>query len=325
MAFGQTLKEPAKRATTDGEQVTFEWQWLNTSNGIRRFRILPELTADRSAIATQPATDPVGRKKEKQVTMPETEVRWLEAWWPVIVGGSEQKRRLILDPNHQWDNPLWKYIQKHFEKGSQERKAIKQRFGVNVLDMTPVLFDSNGNVVYPDINNVYNISAMGKRVETLTGNPEPLNRVRIFEGSAGDLGGKHLFQQVVDVADGLEDNDGNAIGLHEVTLILKTQGEGIKTTRGIRQSSDFSTLADQFIFAPRYDIAGWAKAWPDEMIEALLAGEDFNDLVEQYNIKLFPELYGATVESDVETEEPVKTTRKKASKKTDDDEALFDD
>lgn len=322
MAFGKTMTKP-KPTTADGtEAQQFEHQWMNTGNGIRKLRILPEVI--NGVLTQEQATDSTGKIiKGETVTIPETEVRWLEAWWDVMVGGQTQRRRLILDWRNKWNSPLWKHIQANYEKGSQERKALKDRFGINVLDMTPVLFDGNGRVVYPDINGVYNVPAYGsKRVETVMGDPKPLNRVRIFEGSTGDIGGKHLFQQVADLAEGLEDTSGKPRGIHEVTLILKTQGEGIKTTRGIRQSSDFAPLSDEYVFAPRYDIAEWSKPWPSEMIERLIDGEDFNDLVEEYNIKLFPELQSAAA-----VVEDVKPTKgKKASKqKLSDDEELFEE
>ncbi len=309
MAFGKSLKEAPKKpaSTGDGTTTSFVWQWMSTGNGHRKLRILPEVK--NGELVKEPLTDAVGKVlKGKFTTIPETEVRWLEVWWPVMVGGNTKKQRIILDWEDQWGSPLWKYVQKNFEKGSEERRGFKQRFGVNVIDMSPVLFDANGRIVYADINGVYNVAPYGsgslkQRVETLTGDAEPLNQVRIFEGSAGEQGGKSLLAQVADITDGLQDNDGKTRLLHEVTLMLKTQGEGIKLTRGIRASSDFSPLPDEMIFAPRYDIAEWAKPWPYEMVKRLMDFEDLNDLVEEYGIVLFPQLKPLTGETEASTDE----------------------
>lgn len=337
MAFGKTLKPAAPRKSNeDGTAQTFAWPFLNTSNGIRKLRILPELNVDNTLVMT-PLLDPVGKPTKKLISVPETEVRWVEAWWSVMVDGNEQKRRFMLDPDDQWGSPLWKYIQKNFEKGSPERRLLKQRFGVNVIDLTAVKITEDGKIVYPDIKNIYNVPAYGsKRVDVVDEDIEaqPLMQVRIFEGSAGDEGGRHLFQQVADAADGLMDNDGLQVGLHQVTLILKTTGEKINTVRTIRQAGDFSKMPDELIYAPRYNIAKWVAPWPYEMIERAMDNEDFNALVEEYNISLYPELMrNSDVEAEAEVEKPVAskaTTTKakatsKAKQKSDDNDELFED
>lgn len=325
MAFGKTLKPAKHTASSDGEVKTFVWQWLDARNGTRKLHMLPELD-ESGALVQIPATDAVGKViKGKFVTTPESEVRWLEAWWPVMVDGQEVRRRLILDWEDRWGSPLWKYIKANFEKGSEEWRALKDRFGVNVLDMTPVLFDEDGKVVYPDTSGAYRMVA-GKKpiVNGLKGEAEPLMQIRILEGSAGEEGGKHLLQQIKDLAGDIEDPDGNRRELHEVTLILKTTGEGIKTNRVVRPSGDFKALPEEYTQLPRYDIAKWATPWPYEMIERLVDGEDFNALVEEYGIQLFPELRV----NEIPVEAPVSKV-KKATKKPDttkeEDEALFDD
>lgn len=326
MAFGKTLK-PSKPTTGsgDGEQIKYVWQWMNIGSGHRKFRLLPEI-AD-GAVVKVPVLDSTGKViKGKFTTTTESEVRWFEVWWDVMADGDTRKARVILNWEDPWHNPMWQYISKNFEKGSQERRAFKQRFGVNMVDMTPVLFDKDGNVVYADISGTYNISARGKRVETVKGNPEPLMQVRILEGSAGDEGGKHLLQQIKDEAEDLQDPDGTPRELHEVTLLMKTTGEGIKTVRTVRRSGDFNPLPDSLIYAPRYDIASWATPWPTEMLERIMADENFPDLVEEYGIKLFPELMAAPTE-EVAKEAPAAPAKKgKATRKPiEDDEGLFDD
>jgi hypothetical protein len=296
MAFGKTLKAP-KEQPADGGQVSLtEWHWLNTQEGRRFFRLMPALNEDGSLVQ-EPVLDPVGKPTKKKTTVPEQEVRWLEAWWPVMVDGQEQKRRLFLNPANRWKNPLWLYIAEHFEKKSPERSLLKDRFGVNVLDMTPVLFDEQGRAVYPDIDGKYVILAHGKRLEKpLEGTPEPHNKLRILEGSAGDAGGKHLLQDIMNNADMLTDPDGNPKQLHEVTIIMTTRGTGIKTTRSTRASSDFAPWKGEFTMLPRYDIATWVKPWSDEMITRLIEGEDFNQLVQEYKIPTFPKLFSTTEE-----------------------------
>lgn len=299
MAFGKSLKDKKAASTNSGgEKTEFGvWPWMNTGNGIRKFRILPELL--NGEVVKEQILDAVGKPvKGKFTTIPETEIRWLEAWWSVMVDGKTGKRRFMLDINNRWKNPLWKYIEANYEKGSEERRAVKQRFGVNVFDQTPVVFDSSGNVVYSDIKDAFVVNAMNKALEApVIGDPKPLNQVRILEGSAGDPDGKHLLQQIADAADGLQDNDGVYRNLSEVTLLLKTTGAGIKTNRAVRPSNDYSKLPDEVVVSPRYDIAAWIKPWPDDMIQRAIELEDFNELVEEYGIQLFPQLTGTSSET----------------------------
>jgi hypothetical protein len=332
MAFGKTLK-PAKKASvaTDGEVKKFVWQWLDTRNGARKFHMLPELDENGKLVQVE-AIDAVGKViKGKYVTTPESEVQWLEAWWYVMVDGEKVRRRLILDVDDRWGNPLWKHIKANYEKGSEEWKSLKTRFGVNVLDMTPVVYDEEDRVVYPDVSNAYRMVA-GKKplVNGIKGEPEPLMQIRILEGSAGEEGGKHMLQQIKDLAGDIEDPDGNRRELHEVTLLLKTTGEGIKTNRGVRPSGDFRPLPEEYMYLPRYDIAKWATPWPYEMIERLIEGEDFNELVEEYHIQLFPELRTAPEVAPEPTLEVTKrgSKTKKVVKEpdtTEEDDALFEE
>lgn len=292
MAFGKTLKA-GKQSTESSDGEKYVWQWMSTGNGHRKFRILPEVA--NGELVKYPATDSVGKViKNKFVYSTEAEIRWLEVWYNVMIEGEQKRARIILDWEDPWGNPLWKHVSKNFEKGSKERKGFKQRFGVNIIDMTPVLFDDKGNVVYSDINGVFNLNAKSKRTEVVIGDPKPLMQVRILEGSAGDAGGNHLLQQIKDEVENLEDNDGKPREAYEVTMLMKTTGEDIKTKRNVRVSSDFVSLDTKYFLLPRYDIAAWAKPYPYEMLERVLDGEDYVELVTEYGIVQFPQLTSAS-------------------------------
>lgn len=295
MAFGST-RTKARLPRQDGENGSgekFVNPFMMIKQGQHKFRILPEVDSSGNAVM-EPKTDPFGQPTDELTTVPESEVRWIEAWWSVMVDGNQQKRRFILDWRNPWKSALWKHIKENYEKGSEEWRSLKNRFGINVLDMTMVVLDANDNPVFAGLDGVYNIDQNGKKLETpvkpTAENPaRPLNQVRILTSSTGDEGGKHFFQQLVDNFDGLEDNDGNAKAPHEVTMLLKTQGEAIKTTYHVR-TGDFKKIPDDLLNLPRYDIAAWAKPWPDEAIQRLLEDEDFNVIVAEYGLKVYPEL-----------------------------------
>lgn len=330
MAFGNSLKEkPAKREYAEGEAPqTFEWQWvpLNGGNrrdkevkgGSRKIRMLPEVANGKIV------TDEFG----KEVTA--GEYRFLEVWMDVMKDGQMKPARIMLDWRKPFNNPYWNLVAQPTEKGSPQRKAQRQKFALNVVDLTPVLQDENGRYVYADENGVYRLSAQGQFVDTPTGTPTPLRKVRILEQSAGDAGGKHFLQQLFDAVSGLEDGDGEPRQPHEVDLLIKITGIDVETRRSLRPTANFNRLPDDLLFAPRYDLETWTQPWPDEAVIALINGADFNEVVEQFNIQLFPELLAAEsgpVAEAVTTEtQPLKPIKgAKGTKKLVEDSALFDD
>lgn len=316
MAFGSTLSERPVRTAVDGESTqTYEYQWipLNGGNkkdrlvkgGNRKIRMLPELDANRKLVL-----DGDGN------TVPATENRFLEVWVDVNLGGQTVPRRIILDWRRQFDNPYWNMIAEPTPPKSPQRKAQRHKFAMNVVDLTPVLQDAEGRYVYPDENGVYQLSAQGKFVEPITGRGTPLRKVRILESTAGDKGGRHFLQQLITQITGVEDGDGEPRQAHEVDLLISITGIDVDTQRPIRTTANFSPLPDELIYAPRYNLAEWTKPWPDEAVTLLLQGADFNEVIEQFGITLFPSLEDLTTPEVV-----VKKATKKAKAS---DEPLFD-
>lgn len=303
MAFGDSMKKQTQPA--DSEKKVYESQWIPLVAGPKLIRILPALDKDDQLVLTPRLSDtgvPLteGNKKNGKPLMaiePEEEVGFLSAWWEVMIDGSPQKRRLIMDAerdNARFNNPLWEYIQKTFAKGAKERSTIKWRCALNVYDMTPVIH-YEGNVYYPDNSKPVKYAVQagignGKLVNPVDGEAAPLNAVRILEISTGEPGGKHTFQQLADLANTVEDTDGLIRRLPEFDLKIMTTGEGIGTVYSIRNTANFKPLSDEVIMLPRYNLREWLKPWPDEMITRLLAEEDYNELVEEYGITLFPSL-----------------------------------
>lgn len=319
MAFGSSMTPQKPTSGSDGEKQVFKSQWMPKVNGTRIFRILPALDNDGQVILTprlsttgMPMADhgqaTKAAKKDGKVLMgpePEEEVAFLAVWWTVLVDGQPTQRRLILDPEKRWSNPLWKYVEKKFEKGTPERSAFKNLCAMNVYDMTPVV-EFEGNLFYPDDKGVYRVQATagnGRLVENaVEGDSKPLNEIRILEISTGEMGGKHTFQQLAELANSVEDSDGLIRRLPEFDLKLRTQGSGIKTIYSIRNTSNFKPLPDEVAHLPRYNLRQWLAPWPDAAIEALLNEQDFNEVVEEHGITLFPSLPTATAE-EAETNE----------------------
>ncbi len=317
MAFGSKMADLGKRDTGgSGESKSFVSPWLPLGLGTRVARILPVVDSQGNVVLTDrlsPASGlPLreGNKKTGKVLQgpePESEVPFLAAWWEVKVDGQMKPRRLILDINVEkarFNNPLWKHIEKYYpDQNSRERKAIKTMFAINVLDLSPVLYNEQGMLFYETQPGVFNLLANGASGRIISANDDnfhlptgtsedaaPNNKVRILEGSYGAAGGRHLFAQLVELAESVEDSDGMIRRLPEFDIRIRTQGTGIDTVRSIRNTSNFKPLDLAFVRLPRYDLQTWLKPWPNEAIEDLINGKDFNEVVEGYGIKLFPEL-----------------------------------
>lgn len=308
MPFGATQQQKAASTTTE-ESNQIEWPWIplngghnnEVKGGIRKIRLLPELDANGQLVQI-PATDKTGKViKGKLVAVTATETRFIEVWYKCKIDGKDASRRFFLDANDPWNNPYWNDVAKPTEKGSPERKAMKQRFAINVFDRTPVIIDTNGYIIYPDENGVHRLSVTGKIVDAVTGTPAPLNKVRILEQTAGQPNGKHFFQQLMNLLGTVEDSDGNIRDLHEFDVTVKITGADILTNRTANPTANFKPLTDEEIYLPRYNLTEWAKPWPNDAIDDLLGGKDYNDVIAEYKIPQYPEL--VTFGKKAETEE----------------------
>lgn len=366
MAFGQTRQQETRQKTEESsdEKVSFAWPWIpikggttdkrgnvtSIKGGLRKVRLLPALDAHGQLVEV-PFTDRNGAVvKGKMTTVPATEVRFVEIWWTFMVNGSEKKQRIWIDwqGDGRWNNPFWEGCDgfvgaKAAGKDSDERKAMKEYFAVNVVDKTPVLFDDQGYPVYPDENGKYVITALGTLLkEPLKGDPEPLNQIRILQGTSGrtDPPGKHFFQSFVRLIGTVEnpDNPKFVYNIHEFDISINVKGAGVSTERSANPTLNLRPLPDEFVFAPRYDLATWAKPWPNEAIEKLFAGHDYFEVMKEYEIQQYPQLKAvrdpswdnAPFDDSVPavSEHPEAHTEAKKSrgkKKVEESEDLFDD
>jgi len=291
--------------------------WIPNKSGPRTFRLLPDVQSDGTLMTE---FDPTLDRTVATITVH----RIAEAWVKAMVDGQQVDRKVLLDPFDPWGNPVWKLVSKTTEKGSKERRMAqpKQVFHVNVFDLSPVLFQEDGTYLYPNEKNVFCVTANNKLVAPVTSRvkAKPLNQVRILTGSAGDPGGKHLLSQFANLEGTVTDSEGMLLALYELNLIMKTTGEGEKTQRTLQPTAFFNPIeqmvntdGESILTIPRYDLATWTnngKGWDYDAIERILAGEDFNEIVEEYDLKLFPELK-AQEEVDVDYEDPATYTRSK--------------
>jgi hypothetical protein len=291
MPFGDSMQ---RQAENSGEVRTYISQWLDPQRGANRtgrrvFRILPIVGEDGTLV------------------MPD-EVRFAEFWIPVMQNAKVRQQRVMVNPDNPFKNPVWErlYADMPKEKAGKpnpDRKLPRQKFALNVLDMTKVIELPSKQFAYPSDDSKYYTVEDGKKVK-LDGTPTVLNQVRILEGSAGKAGGKHMLQMLADLSGSVSDpNDEERIlELYEFDIVLKISGEGTDTRRSFNLGGNFKALSGEQLAMPRYDLTSWAAPWPNDVLNALLDGEDFDSVMEGANITLFPKL--DTDEEDSEEEAP---------------------
>lgn len=309
MAFGDKMAQlGGKGKSDDGKRVEFISPFMPTGNGRRTFRYLPKVDEDGNIVMSErvnPSTgNPLreGNKKTGAVLLGPVEIEetpFLAAWVTVKVNGQDAQRRLILDIKRQWANPYWKWAEQT-PKGSPERRAQKALFALNVLDLSKVVYNADGKLFYQDERNAFTLKADSATGHLITDKSQlptqtvedavPLNAIRIFEGSYGQPNGRHLFQQIADLYETVEDENGMIRRLPEMTLTLTTKGSGIDTVRSIRNTSSFSAFPDDAARLPRYDLDSWLTPWNEDAIDDILKERDFNETIESYGIQLYPKL-----------------------------------
>lgn len=290
MAFGDSMNKIGNGGTGDGEKKVYVNQWLDPQRGANRtgrrvFRILPMVSEDGS------------------LSMPD-EARFAEFWIPVMQGGRQRQQRVMVDAGNPFKNPVWERLYAELPKevngkANPDRKLPKQRFALNVLDKTKVIALPNGQFAYPSEDGKYYTTQDGSTVK-VDGTPTPLMQVRIIEGSAGKAGGKHMLQALADLIGSVTapDDDDKVLQLFEFDIVLKVSGTGTDTRRSFNIGSDYKPLTADQLALPRYDLVTWAKPWPDSILNALLDGEDFDEVMKDAGILLFPKLEGQTEDED---------------------------
>jgi hypothetical protein len=224
------------------------------------------------------------------------ETRFAEFWITVMADGRQRQQRVMVNSQNPFKNPVWERLYSDMPKEKNgkpnpDRKLPKQRFALNVVDLTKVIELPNKQFSYPSEDGKYYVMQDGKPVK-VDGTPTPLTQVRVLEGSAGAAGGKHMLQGLADLVGSVSDpNDEEKIlQLYEFDIALKVSGEGTDTRRSWTLGGNFKPIPAEFLTLPRYDLETWTKPWSDDVLNRLLDGEDFNEVMETAGITLFPRL-----------------------------------
>lgn len=298
MAFG--VKATEKQASTgsagSAKKQLFFSPFMNIKQGSRQFRILPNV--DANGVASEEAAEPtIG----------------IDFWLDVMRNGKTSKARAFVD--NRYDNPmrnrLLAEIDPNLSKAERDAEARtfpigRVRFFLNVWDITPVIrlteemvenlgIVTYDGIVYPNLDNQYIVFGANKKPIKLDAKLKgPRNEIVILEGSAGrmdDPKAKHTLRKFAALEKEVSTDDGDGfLPLTAFGVRLKITGESTGTEYVLTSTSDRDPLSSEVYMLPRYDLDSFVAPWPNEALEALIDGEDFNEVIKAYNIATFPKL-----------------------------------
>jgi len=293
MAFGDSMKMAANASATANSTDSFMNIWTDPQRGVYRtgrrvFRILPVYANGKLVVPN--------------------EVSFAEYWIPIMRKGVQKQQRVMVDFGNRFRNPIWERLYEAMPKEvngkpNRNRKLANQRFAMNVLDKTKVIKLPDGRYAYPSENGQYYVDSNGV-ASKLEGTPTQLNQVRILEGSTGKPGGKHMLRGLGDLVGSVThpEDDERVLQLYEFDIVLKVSGEGTDTMRSFNLGGNVQSLTEEYINLPRFDLESWVKPWPHSIINALLDGEDFDEVMQGSGIVLIPQIIKDSTGEEVEEE-----------------------
>lgn len=284
MAFGKMI---GSNQGAGSQPFTGKMPFISSKEGKRVIRFLPtpetrvknQRLAELKQVArpTQAQADELARlvATPDDILLGETA---LHVWIPVKKGGVEVQRRIFIDQSTRSLLP----------KALAER--ISRRFFMNVLDKTYVVKLEGGAIVYPNNQNQFIVE--GKEPRTITDQRPVRNMdIMIFEGSvsSGANGRMGLLNEIEELSKSIYDEvTGELEYLTNVDIEIVTRGKGISTTRAVYVGVNRDPIPEEAFSIPMYDLANFCKPYPAAAVKDLLAGKEYNDVINEYKITAIP-------------------------------------
>lgn len=264
MAFG-SKKLPKKETTF----TTFSPIYLDQKDGKRTIRVV----GDSLVVYREYWLENVTYKQGDSI---------VKGKKPVIYGVLNDDGDLVgFEDENPYKNPyeLWLKTQ---DEAIQKRLYGKWRFATNVYDRTPVIMHE-GKVFYPNMKGDY---ILPPDVTALNLKPTPHNTVLILNGSSGKSDGKHMHQLMIDMNDVVMDDEGNSTTIDNVDIIMVTRVTEDNTKRSF--VSGMNTKPLDIAKSDLYDLESAIKPFPHAAIQAIMDGEDYDEVRLEYNLPKFP-------------------------------------
>jgi hypothetical protein len=283
MAFGKMIESSAG---SSGQSFTGKMPFISSKEGKRVVRFLPTVeTRKKNARIAElrglTQTPEVERELKSLIATPDEVLLGetaLHVWMPVKRGGVEVQRRIFVDYSTRSLLP----------KALNDR--ISRRFFMNVLDKTYVIKQDGGSLVYPNNQNQFIIE--GKEPKTITDQRPVRNMdIMIFEGSvsSGNNGRMGLLNEIEELSKSIyDDATGELEYLTNVDIEIVTRGKGIQTTRAVYVGVNRDPVPEEVFTIPLYDLSAFVKPYPADAVKDLLAGKEYNDVINSYKIVAIP-------------------------------------
>jgi hypothetical protein len=188
--------------------------------------------------------------------------------------------------NANWrQNPIDRWIATLSEE-DRRTKYAQELFYLNVIDLTPVRIDTDGEIHYPD-------DTMKYPTAPATAKKGVVGKMRILSGSSGDPNGKSMYANLTRLAKGALDEDGESLSIYDYDIRLMVTGQGRDSVKSFNMGA-VRPLAEEYAGLPKFDFRTWPPIWPNAAIEELMNGGDYSSVIDTYNLKVYPDLEGAS-------------------------------
>jgi len=196
------------------------------------------------------------------------EVSFWRYFIPVNVGGKQKSLSIVVAQ----DNPI-KRLMDQVGPDSESFRKVERRMLLNVLDRSPIVRWMDGTTLYPNEQNQFVNPETGKLIV----NPglQPNNRVMILEFGSQLMDFFKAYHKRLRNRDNLDET----LPVQRVDLRIATMGTGLNTKRTVMADGDTAPLPDELLNLPRYDLKKLTSPMPNEAVQRLLDGADYNDVL----------------------------------------------
>jgi hypothetical protein len=198
----------------------------------------------------------------------EEEVSFWRYFINVNAGGQPRGKPIIVAR----DNPI-KHMMDELGEGHAKYRKVERRMVFNVIDRTPIVRWQDGSTIWPNETGLY--------INPDTDQPlvapelQPNNRMYILEV------GPQLMQNFLHLHQNFrpKDDPSQQLPIQMVDVKITTFGKGFDTKRFASTTDVWGPLPKELADLPRYDLKEITKPMPNDSIQRLLNGDDYNDVL----------------------------------------------
>lgn len=199
-------------------------------------------------------------------------VPYYQYWLDVNIGGRQVGRGIVAGFN----NPIKDFMDSIGEEDPRYRRPSR-RFAINVLDKTLVKIKTDGTVVYADERGNFPTDADLSGIA-----PAPHDQVKIVNF------GPTLMDQLKTLNDRARSRSTyEPITIQQFDVRIISSGRGRDKKTMAMQDADYA-LPQVLLDLPRYDLNKIYAPLPNEALQRILNGDDYNEIIKELYSSEFP-------------------------------------